>query len=470
MRNLIRPLVTTALALFCFSAFALAGAPPVMNYQGLLTDGSGGPVTTTVTVVFSIYDTEDPGGAAGGGADPLWSETRSVTPDAMGRFDILLGEVDPLTDGVFSGPDRWLGIKVGADDELVPRSRLASTPYGFRVRTIDGATGGDIFGDITLHSTMNVGDLLGEPGLIYVTNGAVITTIIHGQGGSTGGGFFRLRDVDGSNVITTGEAGGSGYLQIHDVAGGNAISLDGSVGHVIIDDPNDSGSVIISSNVFGTKGAEMAMHNFDGFRVVELGAESGGAGAALILRDSSALSVQVKAKSFGGGGEIDVFNRSGFPTIVINGATSANNFGQIQLSGGFPGGIAEINADGTMSLGGTSVPAGYRLAVVGKVICEEVEVQLSADWPDYVFEDSYTLMSLNELENSIKEEGHLPGIPSAEEVEAGGVGLGEMQVKLLLKIEELTLHMIEMKKELNTVHAEKELLESRVSELEASRE
>ncbi len=108
-----------------------------------------------------------------------------------------------------------------------------------------------------------------------------------------------------------------------------------------------------------------------------------------------------------------LFNSSGTPTIVIQAATAANNFGLIQVTSGLPGGIVEVNGDGTMSLGTGSVPAGYRLAVAGKVICEEVEVQLQTDWPDFVFEDSYPLMSLNEVEKSIQEDGHLPGIPSA---------------------------------------------------------
>lgn len=92
------------------------------------------------------------------------------------------------------------------------------------------------------------------------------------------------------------------------------------------------------------------------------------------------------------------------------------------------------------------IPSGYRLAVGGKIICEELRVQLSKEWPDYVFRKNYQLMPLSEVAKSIEANGHLPGIPSAEEVAKNGLTLGEMQAKMMEKIEELTLHMIELSK------------------------
>ena len=71
------------------------------------------------------------------------------------------------------------------------------------------------------------------------------------------------------------------------------------------------------------------------------------------------------------------------------------------------------------------------------------------DWnPKYVFDENYNLRSLYDLDSYIKQNNHLPGIPSASEVKlAGGVELGNMNVKLLEKIEELTLYLISLKKE-----------------------
>jgi len=96
-----------------------------------------------------------------------------------------------------------------------------------------------------------------------------------------------------------------------------------------------------------------------------------------------------------------------------------------------------------------AVPSDVSLAVQGKILSEEVEVQLVDDWPDYVFDDNYPLMSLNEVERSIKQNRHLPDVPSADEVQASGIALGEMQGLLLRKIEELTLYVIDLQKQLD---------------------
>jgi hypothetical protein len=91
---------------------------------------------------------------------------------------------------------------------------------------------------------------------------------------------------------------------------------------------------------------------------------------------------------------------------------------------------------------------GYMLNVDGKIICEELKVQLSTAWPDYVFDTKYNLTNLDELEIQVKKEGHLPGILSAARVESdGGIEVGEMQRKMLEKIEELYLYVFELNKE-----------------------
>lgn len=106
-----------------------------------------------------------------------------------------------------------------------------------------------------------------------------------------------------------------------------------------------------------------------------------------------------------------------------------------------------LEIDGKVGIG-TNDTKGYKLAVAGNVIAESIKVQLSSAWPDYVFAKSYQLPALSETEKFIKENGHLPGIPSASEVKAGGINLGEMNALLLKKIEELTLHLIRQQKEI----------------------
>ncbi|PRD44962.1 hypothetical protein [Sphingobacterium haloxyli] len=91
---------------------------------------------------------------------------------------------------------------------------------------------------------------------------------------------------------------------------------------------------------------------------------------------------------------------------------------------------------------GGGLKSGSRMSVNGKIAAKEVEVTVN-NWPDYVFRKDYELKPLSQVEKYIKENGHLPEIPKAEEVEADGLSLGEMDKLLLKKIEELTLHLIE---------------------------
>ena len=93
---------------------------------------------------------------------------------------------------------------------------------------------------------------------------------------------------------------------------------------------------------------------------------------------------------------------------------------------------------------GTDNPQN-KLDVNGTIRATEVKVE--AGWADFVFDKDYKLPTLQEVENHINEHKHLPDIPSEAEVKENGVSLGEMQAKLLQKIEELTLYVIELKKE-----------------------
>ncbi|WP_461639625.1 hypothetical protein [Labilibaculum euxinus] len=107
---------------------------------------------------------------------------------------------------------------------------------------------------------------------------------------------------------------------------------------------------------------------------------------------------------------------------------------------------------------GILTPASdYPLDVNGTIRAKEIKVE--ANWADFVFKEDYSLRNLTEVEEFIIENGHLPDIPSEKEVESEGVLLGEMNSKLLQKIEELTLYVIEM-------HRTIEQQNGRIKELE----
>ena len=122
---------------------------------------------------------------------------------------------------------------------------------------------------------------------------------------------------------------------------------------------------------------------------------------------------------------------------------------------------------------GTTTPQ-YMLSVNGTIGAKQVTVT-NTGWSDYVFDPGYSLMPLARVGAYIKEHHHLPGIPSAEEVEKNGISVGDMEAKLLAKVEELTLHMIDAEKQMHAAAERGEVLvrenrklQARVAELEAA--
>lgn len=120
-----------------------------------------------------------------------------------------------------------------------------------------------------------------------------------------------------------------------------------------------------------------------------------------------------------------------------------------------------VKADGRVCIGTTSPASGYLLNVNGKIISEEVRVLLKGNWPDYVFDNGYALRGLPDVEQYIKQYKHLPDVPSADEVKTEGHQLGDIQVKLLQKVEELTLYMIEADKKIKELQERIDTLEQK---------
>ncbi len=121
---------------------------------------------------------------------------------------------------------------------------------------------------------------------------------------------------------------------------------------------------------------------------------------------------------------------------------------------GAVGNLVLQNDGGTVRIGNVAVPTGYKFGINGKMICEELKVKLaSSGWPDYVFANNYKLRSLAQLEKYIQQNKHLPNIPSATEVEKNGIELGDMQKKMMEKIEELTLYIIDLQKQVDKLKA-----------------
>ncbi|BBM86133.1 hypothetical protein [Candidatus Uabimicrobium amorphum] len=107
-----------------------------------------------------------------------------------------------------------------------------------------------------------------------------------------------------------------------------------------------------------------------------------------------------------------------------------------------------VDSEGKAGFGCKPLP-GFQLAVNGGVKAREVEISIEG-WPDFVFDEGYELASLAQVEKQIKQNRHLPDIPSEAEVKKNGISIGKMQAKLLQKIEELTLYTIDQEKRIST--------------------
>jgi hypothetical protein len=128
--------------------------------------------------------------------------------------------------------------------------------------------------------------------------------------------------------------------------------------------------------------------------------------------------------------------------------------------GGVNSGVGVINVINTGNVGiGTTTTGSNKLAVEGTIAARKIKVTQASPWPDFVFDSSYQLPSLWEIKNYVTVNKHLPDVPSAKEVEKNGQDLGEMNRVLLQKVEELTLHLIEMNEKKSDLEKRVEILE-----------
>jgi hypothetical protein len=166
--------------------------------------------------------------------------------------------------------------------------------------------------------------------------------------------------------------------------------------------------------------------------------------------------------------EIDYSGSAYSGSLLVNGpqgeSASIGTVGSYPLAFG-TGNIARMTITGSGNIGmGTIDPGDYRLAVNGKIRAKKVVVETS--WSDYVFDKAYKLQSLSSLESFIRQNKHLPGVPTAKEVEKNGISVGESQALLLKKIEEMTLHLIRLNKMNIKLSEENRGIKKRLASLE----
>ena len=124
-------LLLAVFALVFLASNAVAEVPQMINYQAVVMDSDGKPLRNQeVTLEFRIYD-------AAVGGDEKWMESQTDTTDNNGAVDIILGLQTVISHNVFIDPNRWLGIRINADAEIFPRTRLVSDSYAFQALRAD---------------------------------------------------------------------------------------------------------------------------------------------------------------------------------------------------------------------------------------------------------------------------------------------------------------------------------------------
>jgi hypothetical protein len=173
--------IIVSLFLVILSGSALGQVPHLINYQGVLFDPSTDqPVPDdTYTIVFSIYNQ-----ASGGTA--LWTETHSVATQ-NGLYSVLLGSSESLASTVLSGPEKYLGITVGTDDEMTPRKRIVNVAYALVAGSVSGT-------DNVFPSSGSVG--------INITDGALYKLHIHEK--TSGNAYLTFTNETTGNTIGDG--------------------------------------------------------------------------------------------------------------------------------------------------------------------------------------------------------------------------------------------------------------------------
>jgi len=158
------------------------------------------------------------------------------------------------------------------------------------------------------------------------------------------------------------------------------------------------------------------------------------------------------------GVKLGMFSHDAFNAKI---GTESNH--NLTFTAGYWNDIMTLTTQGKVGIG-TLTPS-EKFSVKGKILAEEVKVQSSTSWPDYVFAQNYKKIPLPELEQFIAKNKHLPDIPSAQQVAKDGIELGTNQAALLKKIEELTLYIIDQNNELKKQNEKITRLEKKITQL-----
>ncbi|MCB0429437.1 MAG: hypothetical protein H6585_07100 [Flavobacteriales bacterium] len=249
--------------------------------------------------------------------------------------------------------------------------------------------------------------------------------------------------------------------------GTERIRVGGTSGYLGIGTTLPNRKLVISNS--GAEGMEM--HPWSGYTQIISYNRSTSTYIPLVLQDANGgyvgIGINTPKDKLDVGGNIRLNNNTLYlraGTDNNHGLAYTNTFAGKAVDGpvcfGWNGGVLATknggdkialrwDSNGKVIIGNVSTPGNYMLYVEKGILTEKLKIASSTTsyWADYVFALDYQLRSIEELETFVKENKHLPNVPSAKEVAADGIDIAKMDATLLEKIEELSLYVIQLKKE-----------------------
>jgi hypothetical protein len=295
----------------------------------------------------------------------------------------------------------------------------------------------------------------------FIASGTLVNGEIRGYSNAGTGaddGFLRLSAGGGSSKIVKSYIDLTGYSTIPDMysnivfgTGGverMRIDINGNIGIGIAAPKGKldlAGQVISYNAAFGQTDVLTSTKNYANFGTNNHGSVL--MSSNLYFSDNDFLKVANTHPTMSGGAILIPGNYQQNQGSIL---FYTNESGSVLADQNYTGAVSmTIRGNGNVGIG--TINPDAKLAVNGTIHSKEVKVDVNIPVPDYVFAEDYKLKTLKEVEDYVKENSHLPEIPSAKEIDKNGLMLAEMNMALLKKIEELTLYAIEQEKKTETI-------------------